>query len=265
MLILSRQKDEKIRFPDLGISVQVIDIRGSRVRLGVHAPLEVRVLRDELKDHKKGAGSKQTVFRIPQELRHEMRNALNEVMLMLHVYQTKQEACLAAKDSSAKQLDANLAFETIIDKLKQFAAHDSLTSGKSEPPPQAIQPANGSRMLLVEDNANERELLAGFLRISGQTVATAADGTEAIEYLERETAPDLMLVDMLMPRCDGRTLIKHLRSKQRFDEMQIYVTSGRSASEAGLDQEQHRLNGWFLKPLDPKLLAETLIVQSRNA
>ena len=48
MLILTRRKDQKVLFPNLGITVEVIDISGRQVRLGIDAPQEVRVLRDEL-------------------------------------------------------------------------------------------------------------------------------------------------------------------------------------------------------------------------
>jgi carbon storage regulator CsrA len=48
MLVLSRRLDEKILFPELGITVQVTEIKGGKVRLGIEAPAEVRVLREEL-------------------------------------------------------------------------------------------------------------------------------------------------------------------------------------------------------------------------
>jgi carbon storage regulator CsrA len=48
MLVLSRRPNEKIIFPGLGITVQVAEIKGGRVRLGIEAPPEVKVLREEL-------------------------------------------------------------------------------------------------------------------------------------------------------------------------------------------------------------------------
>jgi carbon storage regulator CsrA len=48
MLVLSRRPNEKIVFPGLGITVQVAEIKGSQVRLGIEAPPEVKVLREEL-------------------------------------------------------------------------------------------------------------------------------------------------------------------------------------------------------------------------
>jgi carbon storage regulator CsrA len=48
MLVLSRRPNEKIVLPDLGITVQVLAIRGNAVKIGIEAPHEVRVLRSEL-------------------------------------------------------------------------------------------------------------------------------------------------------------------------------------------------------------------------
>src|SRR5262245_42654688 len=48
MLTLSRRANEKITFPELGITVQIVEIWGDKIRLGIEAPPEVKVLRGEL-------------------------------------------------------------------------------------------------------------------------------------------------------------------------------------------------------------------------
>jgi carbon storage regulator len=48
MLVLSRRVNETVVFPDLGITVQVLLLKGGTVRLGIEAPREVAVLREEL-------------------------------------------------------------------------------------------------------------------------------------------------------------------------------------------------------------------------
>lgn len=48
MLVLSRKANETVEFPELGISVEVVRVNGSIVRLGVKAPDSVRILRGEL-------------------------------------------------------------------------------------------------------------------------------------------------------------------------------------------------------------------------
>ena len=48
MLVLSRKKDEKVLLPNLNITIQVLEIKGKSVRIGISAPKEHRVLRGEL-------------------------------------------------------------------------------------------------------------------------------------------------------------------------------------------------------------------------
>ena len=48
MLVLSRKADETIEFPELGISIEVVRVKGNGVRLGIKAPDSVRILRGEL-------------------------------------------------------------------------------------------------------------------------------------------------------------------------------------------------------------------------
>lgn len=50
MLVLSRQQDQKVLFPNLGITVEIVSIKGRNVKLGINAPPEVRIIREELAD-----------------------------------------------------------------------------------------------------------------------------------------------------------------------------------------------------------------------
>ncbi len=62
MLVLSRRCDEKIVFPSLGITVQILQIKGHQIKIGIDAPASVTILRQELD---------QSNFRTPQQDRTE--------------------------------------------------------------------------------------------------------------------------------------------------------------------------------------------------
>jgi DNA-binding response OmpR family regulator len=66
------------------------------------------------------------------------------------------------------------------------------------------------KVLVVDDSARLRESLATGLRAHGLTVETAADGAEALALLESTTF-DVVVLDMVMPRVDGRTLLARTR------------------------------------------------------
>ncbi|MFI0372146.1 response regulator transcription factor [Actinomadura sp. 1N219] len=78
-----------------------------------------------------------------------------------------------------------------------------MESGMPGPPP--------ARILIVDDEPAVRESLAGSLEFEGYRVTAAADGAMALEQVEREP-PDLVVLDVLMPRLDGLTTCRRLRA-----------------------------------------------------
>lgn len=94
------------------------------------------------------------------------------------------------------------------------------------------------RILIAEDDEGTRTVLGTVLETSQYSVESARDGNEALEAaLER--APDLLLTDVMMPRVDGRTLVKRLRSRVDFALMPvIFLTK--------LDSQGDRIYGFRL-------------------
>ena len=82
------------------------------------------------------------------------------------------------------------------------------------------------KALVVEDDDNQCELLAGFLRQAGLDVATACDGAVSLKYLQTQARPDVLLLDMPLPRCDGPTTIRRIRSNPAYAGLKIFGVSG---------------------------------------
>ena len=110
---------------------------------------------------------------------------------------------------------------------------------------------------MVEDDDNERELLAGYLRMSGFEVDTAADGLQAMVRLT-EHAPDVVLLDMRMPRFDGRKTVSAIRSNPDFRGLKLFAVSGCDPDEMNVTLGPNGVDRWFSKPLDPKTLVDAL-------
>jgi CheY-like chemotaxis protein len=64
-----------------------------------------------------------------------------------------------------------------------------------------------ANLLLVDDNESLRQAYSSFLTAEGHAVATASTVAEALEYLAKNT-PDLLLIDMLMPKVNGIQLLQ---------------------------------------------------------
>ena len=100
------------------------------------------------------------------------------------------------------------------------------------------------RILLVDDDPNLLVLLADQLRDDGFEVATARDGTEALNRLEAGW-PDLLIIDMMMPRMDGLSLAREI--KERAD-LPIIVLSAIDAGDSKADLLDEVAEDYITKP-----------------
>ena len=80
------------------------------------------------------------------------------------------------------------------------------------------------RILIADDDAEFRQLLAAMLRPLGHVIDTAADGGEALAKLSSET--DLLLLDLLMPGVDGMTVMRRLHADPAFSDLPVIVVTG---------------------------------------
>lgn len=255
MLVLSRKEDQKVRFPELGITVEILNVKGSNVRLGFDAPKEVRIMRDELVEgNETPAPQRSHVIRLPQDTRHDIRNELNSISIALHLFKQEVEAGLVD--------DIDVTFDKLVEHIERISQNPALASDKTvtETRTDEAQKTTPTKptALLVEDQANEREMLAGLLRMHGYQVDTAADGLEAIDYLGDHDKPEVILIDMRMPRCDGPTTIRKIRENPAFDGVKVFAISGSSPQESGIDCQQSGVSQWFTKPLNPKILIDAM-------
>jgi len=113
------------------------------------------------------------------------------------------------------------------------------------------------RVLLVEDNNNESSLLAEVLRLSGVDVQIACNGLEAIKKLNQRI-PKVVLLDMQMPKCDGPTMIKKIRSNPLFNKIAIYAVTGSSATDIEIRHGKLDILRWFQKPVQAGELVQAI-------
>jgi len=85
--------------------------------------------------------------------------------------------------------------------------------------------ATAPLVLIADDNADTREMYALYLNMSGYGVDTAADGHEAI-IKARTLRPDLIVMDLQMPKLDGWGAIRELQSRAETSSIPIVVLTG---------------------------------------
>jgi len=110
-------------------------------------------------------------------------------------------------------------------------------------------------LLVVDDNEITRAGLASVLRAEGYTVVLAGSGQEALEYLQTQEAPGLILLDMIMKDMDGWGLLKRMRADPAFADIPVLIITA-----LGIANEEWARSlgacGFLRKPFDtPDLLA----------
>jgi carbon storage regulator CsrA len=242
MLVLSRRVSEKIVFPSIGVTVHLLRINGSVARIGIDAPPELSILRQELD----GSPTPPAQAAGPSPS-HEICNRLSNISLALHLFQRQREL------GQTVEAEATLARAFAALAALDRATVRNLVAGRPAPAER-----QAPRALLVEDDPNERELLAGLLTMNGCECATAADGLEALDYLDKHDRPDVVLLDMLMPRCDGPTTLRAIRANPRLAGLRVFCVSGTSPQELGVATGPQGIDRWFPKPLNPRTLWDAL-------
>lgn len=114
-------------------------------------------------------------------------------------------------------------------------------------------------VLVVDDTPSIRFLIRTNLELAGFEVIEASDGQDCLDVLAGlETLPDVITMDMVMPRMDGVSAIARVRANPRYAGIGLVMVSTQSqqidmnrAAAAGVDE-------YVVKPFDPDVLVETV-------
>ncbi|GCL66139.1 hybrid sensor histidine kinase/response regulator [Pseudaquabacterium pictum] len=121
-------------------------------------------------------------------------------------------------------------------------------------------PLQGLRVLLVEDNALNREVAQGLLGLQGVQVQVAHHGLEAVEWLQANgpDACELVLMDLQMPVLDGYDAVRRLRGDARFDGLPILAMTAHAMAGERERCLALGMQDYITKPLVPAQLFGTL-------
>ena len=104
----------------------------------------------------------------------------------------------------------------------------------------------GKRLLLVEDDRFLRRACEASLRQRGFTVTTAVDGEEGLR-MARSDHPDLILLDMLMPKLSGLDVLRALRADEATRALAVVILSNSSREQDVQDVTNLGIAGYFVK------------------
>jgi CheY-like chemotaxis protein len=106
-------------------------------------------------------------------------------------------------------------------------------------------------VLVVDDDVDARRIYSDYLRAKGWTVVSAADGRRAIDKAN-ELKPDVVVLDLAMPKVDGWTVLRHLRESSWTQPIPIVVVS--AITSARDEAFQFGCDAFLTKPCPPEVL-----------
>jgi CheY-like chemotaxis protein len=114
----------------------------------------------------------------------------------------------------------------------------------------------GPLVLIVDDDAGLRGFVRASLELEGYTVREAANADEGLAALEDE-APDLILLDVMMPRVDGWEMLQRMQERHGVGTIPVLIFSGKVAEGDMRDAARRGAQGYLGKPFDPQQLIES--------
>lgn len=175
---------------------------------------------------------------LPERLSADIGRVIQESRLLLD----EIDRTLDAPARDAEERSENIADAMIAANLAQAIA--------ARP---TVPPEEAGRILVVDDAASNREVLARRLGRDGHMVVVACSGKEALRILETQEF-DLALADILMPDMNGIELLARLKSDGRLREIPVVMISGLKDNEAVIRCIEAGAEDYLQKPIDPVLL-----------
>jgi adenylate cyclase len=209
-----------------------------------------------------------------RRLRHDLRTPLNAIKgyselliedmeadgahpLRLDLIKLKESAdqllgqidamtALARREEGASTVDGSWAFQVDL-------VADALRTVEQLSPGNVRGAVRSSRILVVDDNASNRDVLERRLVREGHKVVTAATGASALEHAGREPL-DLILLDLIMPEMSGFEVLRRLKAAEHTSHVPVIVISALDELDSVVRCIEAGAEDYLTKPFNPILL-----------
>ena len=194
-------------------------------------------------------------------IRHDVGNVLNQVLgyceMLLEDSGDKIPSAVIVElkwlHASGKQM------AVLIERLGKKKSRGEQSDSADEPSvvmsgqDVKLAPSETGKILVVEDNAANRELLARRLTSEGHTVVTAEDGREGLREVAAQDF-DLVLLDIVMPQVDGLQVLERLKADERLRDIPVIMISALDEVASAVRCIATGAEDYLSKPFDPVLL-----------
>ena len=112
--------------------------------------------------------------------------------------------------------------------------------------------------LVIDDDASISKLLQMILTREGYGVTCIRDGLTAQEIIEQGEPPDLVTLDLMLPRVDGYRLLELMRAKVEWRDVPVLMLTARSGEKDAVRAMQAGASDFLVKPFKPEALRERI-------
>ncbi|MBE9574188.1 MAG: response regulator [Proteobacteria bacterium] len=120
-----------------------------------------------------------------------------------------------------------------------------------------VDKASSPKILVVEDNQDNREMVVKVLKFNGYQVVEAVDGEEAIEKARTEY-PDLILLDIFLPKMDGYEATRRLKGDTSLRNIPIIALTAHAMKGSMEEALAAGCDGYIPKPIDVRELPKQI-------
>ena len=182
------------------------------------------------------------------EVFHLMQGSMKAVQLLREVKRAFFffKSDLSKRDNPKVYFERLPSNEVILNELSKPISkmQDGITAASAQGP---------KKILVVEDSGMARKLVVNTLVEKNYSVFEAVDGEEAVK-LVREVMPDLVLLDLILPKMDGYEVLDIIRKDEKYKHLPVIALTSRDALFDKLKGKMRGTDEYLTKPVNPKEL-----------
>ncbi len=164
------------------------------------------------------------------------------------------------KEIFSEQLRALVNHMAMDATASTFEQELGAVGGRAEKAPKAFSMSTAEdrkKILVVEDSSTTRKVIAIALGQKGYEIIEARDGLEALSRLNEEK-PDLILLDIILPKMDGYKILSIIKSSAVFQHIPVIMLTSRDGFMNKMKGKLAGTTAYLTKPFDPNVLVQTI-------
>ncbi len=208
----------------------------------------------------------ETVERLTRVIERDKNAKAHYYLSLAHLNLANWEEALTHLDKSAKLAPTTKSYayhlQTLLNHMASAKAApltDSISHQKESGRPQATRESlvDRKKILVVEDSTTTRKVISITLGQQGYEIIEAGDGLEALSKLN-ETSPDLILLDIILPKMDGYKILSIIKEDPDFGDIPVIMLTSKDGILNKVKGKVAGSTAYLTKPFDPAQLVETI-------